>query len=190
MSIERLWALLPDQTGALLEALLVLAVAVVVGRLLGAALSKAVRRFASPGWELMVRRFTVWGLVGLGLANALQVVGIDLSVLLGGGGGTFSDPIIVPAVFGADAATIESVRVGDFNGDGFEDLAASNPARGTVSIMLGFGDGGFAAPQTYDVSGRPHWIAAGDFNCDGIDDLAVVGNDSGFITTLTGFAHP
>jgi len=86
MSIERLWALLPDQTGALLEALLVLAVAVVVGRLLGAALSKAVRRFASPGWELMVRRFTVWGLVGLGLANALQVVGIDLSVLLGAAG--------------------------------------------------------------------------------------------------------
>lgn len=68
------------------EALVVLALSVVAGRLLGAALARGIRRFASPGWEQMARRFTSWGFIGLGLANALQVVGIDLSVLLGAAG--------------------------------------------------------------------------------------------------------
>jgi len=86
MSLDALWKALPAQTGPVVEAVVVLVLAVVAGRLLGAALARGVRRFASPGWELMVRRFTAWGLAGLGLANALQVVGIDLSVLLGAAG--------------------------------------------------------------------------------------------------------
>ncbi len=114
----------------------------------------------------------------------------DLSVLLGEGSGAFEDPLIVPTVFGADAANVEDVAIGDFNGDGIPDLSAVNPARDSVSIMLGFGDGLFAAPQTYPVAGQPFSLTVADFDGDGIDDLAVASIDVGTVTTFTSFTHP
>ena len=51
----------------------------------------------------------------------------------------------------------------DFNNDGKLDLAAVNSDRDTVSLMLGFGDGLFAAPQSYPVAGRPFSISVADF---------------------------
>lgn len=114
----------------------------------------------------------------------------DLSVLLGEGSGTFAAPQIVPTVFGADPATVESVAVGDFNNDGKPDLTAVNSDRNTVSLMLGFGDGLFAAPQSYPVAGLPFSISVADFDGDGIDDVVVVSATDGTVTTLTGFSHP
>ncbi len=114
----------------------------------------------------------------------------DLSVLLGEGSGTFAPPQIVPTVFGAEAASVESVGSGDFNNDGVADLAAVNADRGSVSLMLGFGNGLFAAPQTYEVPGRPVSISIADFDGDGVDDVVIVDSEGGTITTLTGFAHP
>ena len=78
--------LIPAWLGKLPGALLVLALSVIGGKALGALLAKLVRRFASPGWDVMARRFGMWTLVGLGLANALQAMGVDLSVLLGAAG--------------------------------------------------------------------------------------------------------
>jgi len=114
----------------------------------------------------------------------------DLTVLLGEGSGAFADPLIVPTVFGADPANVEDVAIGDFNGDGIPDLSAVNPTRDSISVMLGFGNGVFAAPQTYPVAGRPFSLVAEDFDGDGIDDIAVCSRDNGTITTLTSFAHP
>ena len=37
----------------------------------------------------------------------------------------------------------QSVVIGDFNGDGFQDLASANSSSNTVSIRLGNGRGGF-----------------------------------------------
>jgi cysteine-rich repeat protein len=114
----------------------------------------------------------------------------DLTVLLGEGSGAFADPLIVPTVFGADPASVEDVAIGDFNGDNIPDLCAVNPARDSISVMLGFGNGVFAAPQTYPVLGRPISLTVADFDGDGIDDIAVAGIDAGTITTFTSFAHP
>jgi FG-GAP-like repeat len=63
--------------------------------------------------------------------------------------------------------------VGDFNGDGKQDLAVTNVTTNSVSILLGNGNGGFSAPTTFPVGNNPGSIAVGDFNGDGKQDLAV-----------------
>ena len=70
-----------------------------------------------------------------------------------------------------------SIAVGDFNGDGIPDLAVANGpltiSYGTVTILLGNGDGTFTAAASPG-DRRPRIVAVGDFNGDGIPDLAVV----------------
>jgi hypothetical protein len=56
-----------------------------------------------------------------------------------------------------------SVAVGDFNGDGKQDLATANYSSSTVSILLGNGDGTFGPPVSYDVGAHPVAVAVGHF---------------------------
>jgi ornithine cyclodeaminase/alanine dehydrogenase-like protein (mu-crystallin family) len=63
--------------------------------------------------------------------------------------------------------------VGDFNGDGVQDLAVANEAFDNVSVLLGNGDGTFQGPQNFGVGSSPRSVAVGDFNGDGLQDLAV-----------------
>jgi hypothetical protein len=63
--------------------------------------------------------------------------------------------------------------VGDFNGDGKQDLAVTNLGTNSVSILLGSGNGAFGAPGTFAVGSTPTSLAVGDFNGDGKQDLAV-----------------
>src|SRR5262245_20866029 len=50
-----------------------------------------------------------------------------------------------------DAGSTLSVAVGDFNADGILDLAATNYASDTVSVLLGKGDGTFGAAVKHAV---------------------------------------
>ncbi len=65
-----------------------------------------------------------------------------------------------------------SVTTGDFNGDGLTDLATANDDSDDVSVLLGNGDGTFAAQQTFAAGDRPVSVTTGDFNGDGLTDLA------------------
>ena len=102
-----------------------------------------------------------------------------VSVLLGNGDGTFQ-----PQVTYAVGVDPDAIVAGDFNGDGILDLAVANSnydgpgsrspsGPGTVSVLLGNGDGTFQPQVTYAVGYAPDAIVAGDFTGNGILDLAV-----------------
>jgi trimeric autotransporter adhesin len=79
--------------------------------------------------------------------------------------------------------------VGDFNGDGFPDLAVANYSGFTVTILLGHGDGTFtqAANSPIAVTFDPQSIVVSDFNGDGKADLAMENSFyDGVVTILLG----
>src|SRR5205823_6205463 len=82
---------------------------------------------------------------------------------------------IAGIAYSADSGP-QSVAAGDFNGDGFRDLAVANQpfnGSGTVSVLLGSGDGTFRAAVDYTAGFLPSWVAVSDFNGDSSLDLAV-----------------
>jgi hypothetical protein len=120
--------------------------------------------------DVAVGDFNGDGIQDLVMCN---LTGKNVSVLLGNGDGTFQ-----PAVNFAVGDTPTTVAVGDFNGDGIPDLAVTNTGlnhslQGTVSILLGNGDGTFQAAQNYAAGIYTFSLAVGDFNGDGIADLVV-----------------
>ena len=88
----------------------------------------------------------------------------------------------------AAGANPVSLAVADFNGDGHADLVLANhTAQGTVSVLLGNGDGTFQAAQSYAAGADPVSVAVGDFNGDGRPDVVVVNYaDQGTVSILLG----
>jgi hypothetical protein len=67
-----------------------------------------------------------------------------------------------------------SVAVGDLNADGILDLAVANSTTtGTVSILLGAGDGTFATTTSLAAGRSPAAVAIGDLDSDGRPDVLV-----------------
>ncbi|HUB52545.1 MAG TPA: VCBS repeat-containing protein, partial [Terracidiphilus sp.] len=121
-------------------------------------------------WSIAVGDFNGDGNTDLAVANYGSS---SVSILLGNGDGTFApgpdSPISLP---GAPGTIVTS----DFNDDGIADLAVLAPApNGTVTILLGFGNGAFAqAPGNPLSIAYAYSLAATDFNSDGIPDLIVL----------------
>jgi hypothetical protein len=106
-----------------------------------------------------------------------------IGVLLGNGDGTFQAAVTYSSG-GGDAT---SVAVADVNGDGKLDLLVANscdtsgnscnndpPPDGSVSVLLGNGDGTFQPAVSYDSGGKKTIsMAVADINGDGRPDLLV-----------------
>ncbi|MCC5878214.1 MAG: VCBS repeat-containing protein, partial [Candidatus Sumerlaeia bacterium] len=80
----------------------------------------------------------------------------------------------------------QGVTTGDFNGNGITDIATANEGAGTVSVLLGNGDGTFAAAVNYAVGDSPWSVTTGDFNGNGITDIVTANEDSGNVSVLLG----
>ena len=118
-------------------------------------------------------------LVNLGAGNPGSFM-----VLLGKGDGTFTAKPYFHA--GNDASFPFSFALGDFNADGILDLAIANSGNSTVTVLLGNGDGTFAAKSSTDVGNSPVAITVADFNGDGILDLATANYGGNTVTVLLG----
>ena len=89
-----------------------------------------------------------------------------------------------------------SVAIADFNKDGHPDLAVANQTDGTISILLGNGDGTFGTQTVVTIpavttsagtiNASPSAITTGDFNDDGNIDIAVTDMANSRVMILLG----
>jgi uncharacterized protein (TIGR03437 family) len=134
---------------------------------------------ANIGASIVAADFNLDGHTDLAVLSDPESGGGSVIVYLGRGDGTFAAGTSFPA-----GAFPFYLATGDFNGDGKPDLAVSVfasqlNAPGTVDVLIGKGDGTFAAAVPYTVGLAPGTIVTADFTGDGILDIAVLDAESG-----------
>lgn len=112
-----------------------------------------------------------------------------VSVLLGSGDGTFGSQTKY-----ATGVSPAQVAVGDVNNDGRLDIIAENDgpypgSTGTVSVLLGNGDGTFQPQRRYRVGSNPVSVSVTDVNHDHNLDLITSNWNDGTVSVLLGLGN-
>jgi hypothetical protein len=71
-----------------------------------------------------------------------------------------------------------SIASADLDGDGKLDLVTANSGDSTVSVLLGHGDGTFAAKVDYPVGTNPHSVSLDDVDGDRRLDIVTANRDA------------
>jgi hypothetical protein len=82
------------------------------------------------------------------------------------------------------------VTAADVNDDGKLDLIVANAGSGTLSVLLGNGNGTFGSPTNLTVGTTPIFVTAADVNLDGALDLIATNSGSGNVSVLLGNKPP
>jgi hypothetical protein len=117
--------------------------------------------------DLDPRAVAVGDFTGDGIPD-LVVAGQTVVVLPGLGDGMFASGIRHTANGGMHTGVV----VADFNGDGRLDAVTSDADTGTISLLLGNGDGTLLYAGAFAAGSSPAAVATGDFNGDGRPDVA------------------
>ncbi len=80
----------------------------------------------------------------------------------------------------------EALTVGDFNADGWQDVATVNSGSDDVTMLFGNGNGTFRSGISFGVGRSPMFLTSGDVNLDGKLDLLVAETGSDGILVLLG----
>ncbi|MCY3021279.1 MAG: VCBS repeat-containing protein, partial [Planctomycetota bacterium] len=84
----------------------------------------------------------------------------------------------------------QCVAVADVNGDGKADVVLANPFDGTVSVLLGKGDGTFADAKKFatgsDADTGAYAVVVADMNGDGKPDIIVANRNDSTVSVLLG----
>lgn len=99
--------------------------------------------------------------------------GSEVRVMLGRGRFSVDPPLVTKLAPGLKG---QSLVTGDWNGDGRADLAFALVDQTATGILLGKGDGSFAALVLYEGTAQAE-LVAGDWNGDGKTDLALGGRN-------------
>ena len=110
----------------------------------------------------------------------LVAAGPSVDILVGHGDGTFDAPISTSA----NGSSYPGVAVADFNGDGKLDAVTTDADAGTVSVLLGNGNGALTYAAAYPVGSSPSPVVVGDFSGDGRPDVAAANYYSNTVSVL------
>jgi hypothetical protein len=116
-------------------------------------------------------------------AAALIAVGLAFPLQSAAAATTFG---FAPKADVATGAGPEAVAAGDLNGDGKQDLVVADGEAGTVSVLLGKGDGTFEAKVDYPTGTAPSAVALVDLNGDKKPDLVLANGGSNTVSVLLG----
>lgn len=110
-----------------------------------------------------------------------------IAILLGNGDGTFKAPVF----YALNQIDPSSVAIADLNGDGKLDIVVAGCTAcgtgGTITVLLGNGDGTFRLASSYASGGMVPWaVAVSDINGDGKRDLLVANESAGGTATANG----
>ena len=154
----------------------------------------AVNWNANPLVTMFVNSTTLMARVPTSFLSAANTAAITVSNPIPGGG--VSNVALLPISTGTSltftrsdvptGVTPQAVAIGDFKGDGLQDLAVANNADGTVSVFLGGGNGTFVSSFTIASGRGPSSLAVGDFNGDGKLDLAVANQTDSTVSIFLG----